>query len=190
MSAARVRLADELRGAIEAACRSDADAYELDAAADLAVEIARHLRAGDHYHPDHEDLDHRVLYSAGHGRANPLAPRAVDTTDDGKFASRLRLTAPYEGYAGIAHGGVTALLLDDVLGRFVRSIGRGGMTARLDLEFEHPVPVGRDILVRAHLHRIDGRKTWALGEIVAADAPTEVLARATGLFIVQRPPVI
>lgn len=88
----------------------------------------------------------------------------------------------------MAHGGVIALLLDDVLGRFVRSLGRGGMTARLDIEYE--LPASRDILVRARLDRIDRRKTWVVGEIVAAAESTEVLARAVALFIVRRPPTI
>lgn len=88
------------------------------------------------------------------------------------------------GHAGIVHGGISAVLLDEVMGRacFPRLIGKIGVTAKLELEYKSPIPVGSIVLVRADTREVQGRKAWV--DAVVEDAVDGRLqVEATALFI-------
>lgn len=84
----------------------------------------------------------------------------------------------HQGFPGVAHGGVVAAILDEV-GSRVMMIGDGGrlgMTARLDVRYRRPTPVGAPL-------RAVGRRVKDRGRLVSAhaeirDAAGAVLAEA------------
>jgi acyl-coenzyme A thioesterase PaaI-like protein len=51
----------------------------------------------------------------------------------------------FEGWQGIAHGGILATILDEVAAWSVIARGGWGVTARMAIQFKLPVPVGRAI---------------------------------------------
>jgi acyl-coenzyme A thioesterase PaaI-like protein len=93
----------------------------------------------------------------------------------------------HEGPPGLVHGGVVATLLDHVLARAVRAAGRGGLTATLTVTYRRPVPLGVPLLVTGEIGTTDGRRTTAVGRLVAEETPDRVLADAEGLFVALRP---
>jgi uncharacterized protein (TIGR00369 family) len=126
---------------------------------------------------------------AHHGNAviglrNPIAPPLqIDTTADGTARATFHLGAAYEGPPDLVHGGVSALVLDQVLGQAAAAGGAPGMTAQLDVTYRRPTPLG-DLTAEARIEQVEGYKTTVAGSILGPDGEPTVEARA--LFIRPR----
>jgi uncharacterized protein (TIGR00369 family) len=117
------------------------------------------------------------------GPDNPIGmhvhfDRAADT--DGVRA-RLDLAPVYQGWRGIAHGGIVMALLDEAMAHAAGFAGHRGVTASVNVRFRKPVPLERPIEVR-------GRVVWqrrnVLGvEASVLDADGNLLAHAKGHFV-------
>ncbi len=125
----------------------------------------------------------------GHGNAvvglrNPVAvPLHIEKAEDGRAWSSFHLGALYEGPPGCVHGGVLALVLDQLLGEAGAAGGAPGMTGTLTLRYEQNTPLG-DCSAEAWIDRVEGVKTFVVGELCRADGETTV--RAEGIFILPR----
>jgi acyl-coenzyme A thioesterase PaaI-like protein len=125
----------------------------------------------------------------GHGNAvvglrNPVAvPLQIEKSEDGRAWSSFHLGALYEGPPGCVHGGVLALVLDQMLGEAAAAGGAPGMTGTLTLRYEQNTPLG-DCSAEAWIDRVEGVKTFVMGELRRADGETTV--RAEGIFILPR----
>ena len=73
------------------------------------------------------------------------------------------------------HGGVVALVLDQVLGEAAAAGGSPGMTGTLTLRYEQNTPLG-DASAEAWIDRVEGVKTIVKGEMRDADGETTVRA--------------
>jgi len=116
------------------------------------------------------------------GLRNAVAPPLTVTPDDRGVRSDFHLGAAYEGPPGSVHGGVLALILDQLLGEAAGAGGKPGMTATLTLTYRQRTPLG-DLRSSAWIEEVDGIKTWARGEIVG---PEGVTVEAEGLFILPK----
>jgi acyl-coenzyme A thioesterase PaaI-like protein len=85
------------------------------------------------------------------------------------------------------HGGISALLMDQFLGSAAIAVGLWGMTARLELDYRRPVPLGTPLLLRAAVTASEGRKVVVTGTIALAGAPEQALVEARGVFVTPRP---
>lgn len=118
------------------------------------------------------------------GLRNPIAvPLEVHGDDNGRVWCDFHLGAAYEGPPGLTHGGVVALVLDQLLGQAVSAGGRPGMTGTLSIRYRRGTPLG-DLRSEAWIDRRDGIKTWAKGRILRPDG--ETTAEAEGLFILPK----
>jgi acyl-coenzyme A thioesterase PaaI-like protein len=125
----------------------------------------------------------------GHGNAvvgmrNPIAvPLEMERSADGRAWASFHLNALYEGPPDTVHGGVVALVLDQVLGEAAAASGSPGMTGTLTLRYERNTPLG-DVSAEAWVDRVEGVKTIVKGEMRDADGETTVTAE--GIFILPR----
>lgn len=118
------------------------------------------------------------------GLRNPVAPPlTVHTTRDGTADASFHLGAAYEGPPGLVHGGVSALVLDQMLGEAAAAGQAPGMTGRLTLTYRRPTPLG-ELSAKAWIQRVDGHKTTVHGHILGPDG--EPTVEAEGLFILPR----
>ena len=78
------------------------------------------------------------------------------------------------------HGGIQALIIDEVMGALNRMRGRQAFTAYLKVDYRGPAPLGVPITFRAWLDSADGRKIKLLG---SGDGPEGRFMEAEGLFI-------
>jgi len=123
------------------------------------------------------------------GESSPLSPRLdweVVTRDDGRPGVEARGTfgAAYEGPPSFVHGGWVACAFDEVLGIANIVSGHPGMTARLTVHYRKPTPLFRELVVRAWVDRVEGRRVMSRAEMYAGDTLT---AEAEGLFVQPRP---
>ena len=117
------------------------------------------------------------------GLRNAIAPPLLIEHDEtGRAWSSFHLGAAYEGPPGLVHGGVSALLLDQLLGEAAGAGGKPGMTGTLTLRYRRGTPLG-DLTAEAHIDRVDGIKTYAVGHIADAEGVT---VEAEGVFILPK----
>ncbi|MBV9718458.1 MAG: PaaI family thioesterase [Candidatus Eremiobacteraeota bacterium] len=115
------------------------------------------------------------------GPANPIGMHVHFDRDGEGVLARLTVAPAFQGWRGIAHGGIVMALLDEAMAHAAGFAGHRGVTASVNVRFRRPVPLERPISVR-------GRVTWqrrnVLGvEGIIFDADEEVLARAEGRFV-------
>src|SRR5271170_6528759 len=123
----------------------------------------------------------------GCGGANARGMKLTFEQDDAarKIIGRFRLGAEYQGAFGIIHGGVIAVVLDEVMGKVCRFRGVRAVTAEMNIEYLKPVWVDADLVVEGYEVEMKGRKLFLAGEI--RDVSGKVLARGKGRFVIISP---
>jgi len=99
-----------------------------------------------------------------------------------KIIGRFVLGDRYQGGAGFAHGGIIAVLLDEVMGKVCRFREVRAVTAELTVEYLKPLSVEREIVVEGREVEQNGRNLFMVGEI--RNESGELLARGKGRFVV------
>jgi hypothetical protein len=114
------------------------------------------------------------------GFANPVAPPVVVESSDGGLVGRAWFDYPYEGPPTCVHGGVIAMVFDEILGAANIAAGCPGMTGTLTIRYRKPTPLRTALKVEAKCVDVDGRKIHTRGSIWCEDVLT---AEAEGIFI-------
>jgi uncharacterized protein (TIGR00369 family) len=99
-----------------------------------------------------------------------------------RIVGRFQLGDEYQGGTGFLHGGIIALLLDEVMGKASRFCGEHAVTADLRVEYLRPIRVDQEIVVEGFVARREGRQLYHEGEI--RNAAGDVLARGQGRYVV------
>lgn len=135
-----------------------------------------------------DDISRTIRYfSPTVGAANPMAPPiTIEDTPTGVRCT-VTLDRRFEGPPGFVHGGVTSLLLDEVLGSAATHRGHWGMTAYLHVTYRRALPLDTELVFDARLDRVDGRKILVVGQVAIASAPEVRCVDAEALFVEPRP---
>lgn len=187
-------LAEDVRDLNDVSIRTRVDAAQVARARDLVRQAAALLAAdappgpaGIHFNAEGRSWN---WGNAVVGVRNAVAPPVrLEWSDDGTVRSALTLGAAYEGPPGSVHGGVSAMVMDHLMGE-TASAGhtRVTVTGTLTLRYVHTLPLG-PVRMEARITEETGRKVTVKGWIAAADPgdPDPVHAiEATGLFIIPR----
>jgi acyl-coenzyme A thioesterase PaaI-like protein len=180
-------LAESVRDLVDATIRTQADAETVAAVkADIDAAVARLRR-------DQIDGAFGVRRttsgeSMGWGNAvigirNALAPPLeIHRDPDGRRWTDFHLGAAYEGPPGHVHGGVSALILDHVLGEAASPDQKPRFTGSITVRYLRATPLG-PLHAEAVNTRTDGVKTLCAGHISDAEGIT---VEAEGVFITPR----
>ncbi|GIF22835.1 hypothetical protein BJ973_000807 [Actinoplanes tereljensis] len=123
------------------------------------------------------------MYNPVTGGGSALAPPLHIEVVAGVAIGRCTLGLAFEGPPRFAHGGVSAMLLDQILGHAVVASGNPGMTVRLDMVYRAPVPLCTPLRLTAEVQQVDGRRVTATGTIATEAEPDTVLVSASGTFM-------
>jgi uncharacterized protein (TIGR00369 family) len=116
------------------------------------------------------------------GVDNPIGLHLTFRTEGEEYVTTFQADARYQGYHGIIHGGIVATLLDEVMVRQVWEQAGPSATAKLDIRYRQPAPVGQPITVRGRITAVRrGRLFETAAEARLADGT--VLAEAVGLIM-------
>ncbi|MCL1805313.1 MAG: PaaI family thioesterase [Clostridiales bacterium] len=112
-----------------------------------------------------------------HGRFYNLA--------DGSVAAVFEPGDVFQGYPQRLHGGVTASMLDEVLGRAILPLepDTWAVTAELTIRYKKPVPLQVPLIITAKVTDNNRRLFHSSGEMILPDG--EVAATATGVYMKQ-----
>lgn len=184
-------LTDDVRALRDVAIGTRVDGADLDRARALLREAhailvadATEGPAGVHYNGEGRSWN---WGNAVVGVRNAIAPPVTLTWDeDGRVHASLTLGAAYEGPPGCVHGGVSALLLDHLMGETASDAHRRlTVTGTLTLRYVAPLPLG-DVRMEARIAREEGRKVTVEATIHPNgpdDATAGPAVEAAGLFI-------
>jgi acyl-coenzyme A thioesterase PaaI-like protein len=197
VSPERARLAEATRALIDAVMTTpDAAPEQLDSAAQQIETVTRGLVGdvdrlqGPGYAPrDHGDYLPR---SPVVGQASPIAPGSIDweLIDDTEHPGRRRcvatgtMTAAYEGPPRFVHGGVIALVFDELLGIANIASGCPGMTGSLTIKYRRPTPLYAALRWEAWVEEVHGRRIRSRATV---HHNGELCAEADGIFVQPRP---
>lgn len=100
-----------------------------------------------------------------------------------RVTSTFEVTEHHQGAPGLAHGGLLSAAFDETLGALNWLLAVPAVTARLEVDFRRPVPVGTVLFIDAEILGVAGRKIYsrAIGRIGGEDG--EVALTATALFV-------
>ena len=132
---------------------------------------------------------HRLMTGPlGGARAVGGFQRIFHNKESGEVVNVVWFGGAISGWPGIIHGGLSATVMDETLGRcaIVRFPSKTGVTANLNLNYLKPVISNSFYIVRA-MPEIDGateQKQWAYGRLETLDG--KVCVEGKGLFVVPK----
>jgi acyl-coenzyme A thioesterase PaaI-like protein len=121
------------------------------------------------------------------GKDNQDGMRLKFFFDEGHHRAwcKFKLLRKYQGPPGHAHGGIIATILDEAMGKVNKLRSVIALTSTMAIEYLHPVPLGKPLLVEGTEKEVDGRRHFNMAEI--RDETGQVLARSQGVFIAFDP---
>ena len=102
--------------------------------------------------------------------------------EQGHSWTELTLERAFEGWEGIAHGGILCTILDEVMAWALVGADNWGVTARMSVEFRRPVPIGRRIRADGSVSTLRRRVVATTARLVDSETG-ELLATATGTYV-------
>lgn len=119
------------------------------------------------------------------GPRNPIGLKVKPTRDAQTGTATLVVTIPteFQGWEGIAHGGIIAALLDEVAAYAGMAVSTQIVTAELNVRYLKPVPTGKAVLVSAKVREVSRRSVW-VDSLLELDGVA--LARAEARMMVLR----
>lgn len=132
---------------------------------------------------DHEPKlqpNSRNCFGCGLENQAGLALR-VFTTGPGQVQAAHTLDKRFEGFPGLAHGGIVAVLLDEIVARCAMTAdeNRFMLTAKLELRYRAPVPIGVELALSGKLTGSKARLVFAHAELRLPDGTLAAEAEAT-----------
>ncbi len=114
------------------------------------------------------------------GLANPIAPPVEIELVEGGLNGRVFFGDQYEGPPGCVHGGIIALVFDELLGAANIACDSPGMTGTLTVRYRKPTPIRTELRLVARFEGREGRKIRTTGAMYHGDVLT---AEADAIFI-------
>jgi len=181
-------LGESVRALVDATIRTTEDAETIAAVKndiDAAVQRLRRNQIDGTFGETLIDNGATVSWgNAVRGIRNALAPPVFSHLDEsGRVSADFHLGAAYEGPPGHVHGGVSAMILDQLLGEAACPDLVPRFSGSITYRYVRPAALGT-LHAEAFQTHTDGAKTYCSAYI--ADAEGAILVEAEGVFIMPR----
>jgi acyl-coenzyme A thioesterase PaaI-like protein len=184
-------LGEAHRDLVQQAVASEVPADELRRVAALTRAATEPLAASTRLRaqmPRADDLIGGIrMYNPVTGAGSPLSPPLRIEIVDGVVVGTCELGLAFEGPPMFAHGGVSAMLLDQMLGYAASAAGSPGLTVELVTRYRKPVPLQTPLRLTAAATEFNERGVVAEGVIATADEPDKPLVEGRASFYSLRP---
>ena len=129
----------------------------------------------------------RVIESAANrcfvcGPSNPIGLHLRFRIDGDVCRAEFTPGEAHMGYDGVTHGGIIFSLLDDVMANWLWLQGERCFTARADVRYRAPLPVGTNVRLEGRMVKRKGRLVQLSGRVIRTDTEATV-AEANGSFM-------
>ncbi len=87
------------------------------------------------------------------GEENPIGLKLNFRLEDGKAKAEFTPGPNHQSWAGVFHGGLLALCLDEAFGWVLYFQGIKGMTARMEIRIRKPIRTGQKIFLTGEIKK-------------------------------------
>jgi acyl-coenzyme A thioesterase PaaI-like protein len=190
--AALAQLADALRRANDVAVCTDLPPARIEAIAREIGELARELATRQHDGPFSGLLPRERDYARPHramplspviGELNPMRPEIELRIEGERVRGSARLGKRFVGPAGCAHGGVTAMICDQLVALAARAGGVRGVTRELSVRYLRTTPLHEPLELEGWCEEVGPGRARAVCEIRAGG---ETCVRGEADMVVSR----
>lgn len=124
------------------------------------------------------------------GKNNPGSLRCdFYDLENGEVATFFLPEQIHEGHTGIMHGGLSAAVLDEAMGRATIHRTASGeeewlpkyVTAEMTTKYIKPILIGSEMMVYGRVDKIEGRCCFTSAEIINYEG--ELMATASGVYV-------
>ena len=104
----------------------------------------------------------------------PLNPDGLQLKfePDGHGSSVAEYEVPprFQSWAGMAHGGIVSLMLDEAVGWAAWHAGHPGVTGRLQVSYRRPLKLGERVRIVGQVERVRRTLVYCTAEVKSLDA--------------------
>jgi acyl-coenzyme A thioesterase PaaI-like protein len=115
------------------------------------------------------------------GKDNPIGLKMTFAAAGDDYQSEIEIKENYQGFAGIAHGGIIATALDEVMAQLLLYRSEKALTAKLEVRFRKPAPIGTKLRLRARITADHGRLIETEAEACTPEGVKIAEAKATSV---------
>ncbi|MDR7866504.1 MAG: PaaI family thioesterase [Sporomusaceae bacterium] len=123
--------------------------------------------------------DERNTWCFACGPNNPIGLKLRFSEEGDKYVARFTAGPEHQGYDGIVHGGIVSTLLDEIMARYPYAKGENTVTARLEIRYRQPTPVGKELTVTGWIASKRGRIYETAGTVALEDGTVTAEGKAT-----------
>lgn len=113
------------------------------------------------------------------GRDNPIGLKLDFQEENDTYISTFIPGPEHQGYGGIMHGGLVSTLLDEIMARYLYAKGLTAVTAKLEVRFRHPTPIGQELRICGWITGQRGKMYELAGNITLPDGTVTAEGKAT-----------
>ena len=135
--------------------------------------------------PATKDAAEYFPYSPVVGPLNPIAPKVEFKLVGREYQATHVFDPQYNGPPTAVHGGIVALVFDELLGALGAILEVGGFTGTLNVVYRSLTPLHQPVRMRSWIDREEGVKTFIKGTMSTTDpdGTDRLCAEAEGIFI-------
>ncbi len=116
------------------------------------------------------------------GPGNPIGLKIAFRLEGEVCRAEFTPQAVHQGYDGVTHGGILYSLLDDVMANCLFLRGIRAYTAKCEIRYRDPVPVGTPLRMEGREVRKKGRFVILKGQVMRAENDA-IVAEAESTFL-------
>lgn len=128
-------------------------------------------------------MDDRNRWCFACGPDNPIGLGLQFQEIEETYVTTFTPGPQHQGYDGIVHGGIVSTLLDEAMARYIYSKGIKAVTARLEIRYRQPTPVGQELTIIGKITGQRGKMFEMTGCIQLADGTITAEGKATVMKI-------
>ncbi|MBP2644699.1 MAG: ThioeSPTERase superfamily protein [Firmicutes bacterium] len=117
------------------------------------------------------------------GKLNPIGLKMQFSEQEDKYVAEFTPGQEHQSYDGIVHGGIISTLLDETMGRYYYIKGFHTVTAKLEVRFRHPTPIGQKITVIGWVTKERGKMIEMAAKTVLPDGTITAEGKAVLMIV-------
>ena len=125
-------------------------------------------------------MSERYTWCFACGKDNPKGLHLqFEWTEEGSRYQTTFVAGPeHQSYNGVMHGGLVSTLLDEIMGRYYYAKGKQAVTAKLEVRFRAPTPIGQELLIEGRVVGQRGKMAEMTAQVRLADGSVTAEGKA------------
>ena len=118
-----------------------------------------------HVKGHHHKIPRNHCFGCGPENEHGMRLKFVHDAERGAMVAHIRLDERFTGPPGHAHGGIIATILDEAMGKVMKTYNVIALTSRMEVRYLKPVPLNQTLIAEGKPRSHRGRRYWNVGEI-------------------------